>query len=157
MVQRNILSGQRIEGDDSQFRYPYLFCYRLSHLSIHIHLPIIITILIFLLAFLKKCGIINPCFPLERDDRLLGLASFGTIVFLISCLYICPRINNLLISLYFLIPCLFLCLRENNRTLISPLIIKKGMMIYYHSPEGKKYGKAINLLLIYVKPSQILP
>jgi len=31
------------------------------------------------------------------------------------------------------------------------------MIIYYHSPEGKKYGKAINLLLIYVKPSQILP
>jgi len=29
-------------------------------------------------------------------------------------------------------------------------------MIYYHSPEGEMNGKAINLLLIYAEPCQIL-
>jgi len=39
---------------------------------------------------------------------------------------------------------------------ISPLIIKKGMIIYYHSPEGELNGKAINLLLIYAESCQFL-
>jgi len=30
------------------------------------------------------------------------------------------------------------------------------MIIYYHSPEGEIYGKAINLLLIYAESCQIL-